>query len=135
MSNPEDAVVYVIEHTNGFYKLGSSIKPEQRLRDIQVATPYELSLRTTVETVDDGRTSAEKALQGYYSCLHKRGEWYELPDAEVRALEILDGVRESDIVTASIQLRASPCRENGKTLIDNLREVWVLDYNPTEGDE
>jgi hypothetical protein len=74
----DDQEVYVIEHELGLYKIGISMNPEKRLRELQVGNPFTLTLRQTANPVNARRV--EKHLHDTLSRYHFRGEWFDLPD-------------------------------------------------------
>lgn len=71
--------LYVIDHPQGFVKIGTSYDPHGRLSNMQVGSPYELSLRWTVKT--KYATPVERKFHAEFSELNVRGEWFEDPDA------------------------------------------------------
>jgi len=74
----DDQQVYVIEHELGLYKIGIAMKPEQRLRELQVGSAFTLTLRQTENPVDAKRV--EEFLHEKLSRYHFRGEWFDLPE-------------------------------------------------------
>jgi hypothetical protein len=87
-SSGRDPVLYVIDHPENYQKIGVSSNPSARLSSIQIGSPYELSIRTTI-TVSDPRIT-EGRVHTVLEAFHVRGEWHELPDTVLRRLDELD---------------------------------------------
>jgi len=72
----EKEYVYAIAHPHDFVKIGHSKDPQQRLKDHQTSSPYELWIVVQIP-VPDG-PNAEQALHEHFSDQRVRGEWFEL---------------------------------------------------------
>jgi hypothetical protein len=80
---PPDRFVYVaVEEGTGNYKVGISVDPERRVRELSIGNPRELSLVKVFKALPDGylsETLAHAALAEH----HIRSEWFG-PRADVR---------------------------------------------------
>lgn len=124
--------IYVIEHPNGFWKIGRAKNPDQRLKEIQCHSPYELEVRTTVtEHNDHSRRSVESLLHQYFSRYQIRGEWFCLPPDELTCLDKLDELYASDLYSVTHDLLGSA--RGTAVLIDHLHDVWIANYDPSDG--
>lgn len=72
-------------------KIGWAKNPEQRRRELQTGSPYPLKLLHTIET-DEKELEAE--LHRQYQTCRVQGEWFELPEI---ALEAIQEATEGDI--------------------------------------
>ena len=68
--------VYIIK-CNDFIKIGLAKNPQQRLSELSVCTPYNLTILRLIETPD--MLSTEQALHIKFKEHHHKGEWFRLP--------------------------------------------------------
>lgn len=61
-----------------YIKIGIALRPKQRMRDLQVASPHKLILVHAWLTYHAKRD--ERRLHHSLKQYHIRGEWFELPD-------------------------------------------------------
>jgi len=82
---PPDRFVYVaVEAETGNYKVGISIDPERRVKELNIGNPRELSLVKVFLAAEDGylsETQAHKRLAEH----HIRSEWFG-PDSDLETL-------------------------------------------------
>jgi predicted GIY-YIG superfamily endonuclease len=76
--------VYLIE-CDGYYKIGVSEDPENRLDRFQTGNPYELSLEAKIDV--EQAYDIEEKLHSYYNSKHKRGEWFNLNQSDVKNIK------------------------------------------------
>jgi hypothetical protein len=121
--------VYFITHPDGFVKIGKSNDPAQRLSDLQTSCPYELSIGTVIhdgsECESDERL--ERALHGYYSNFHVRGEWYDLPGDELDSLKKFGRLKASEVKSVTGSRKAHPDGVDvplGELLADSALHKW-----------
>ena len=76
--------VYLIQEQFGAVKIGVSVHPGNRLIDLQVGYPYELSLLHEFPTPNARRVEAE--LHARYADKRLRGEWFRLSPEDVEEL-------------------------------------------------
>lgn len=72
-------MIYFIGCNDRYVKIGVSHSPASRLNDLQVGTPYDLTMLKTI----DVSHKAEAYLHNKFSHLHHRREWFHL-NAELR---------------------------------------------------
>lgn len=88
--------VYLIKHELGPIKIGVSRAPWARLRSLQVGSPFELEVKSTI------RTNVPELLEEYlhqrYDDSRIRGEWFELSEQEEEYLVNTESVSEDEIV-------------------------------------
>lgn len=111
----DEQQIYVIQHELGIYKIGVAKNPEQRLRDLQVGSPFTLSLRQTENPVDAKRV--ENFLHDKLEKYHFRGEWFDLPD------ELLDLTIPTHVSPAGV-----PNKEVGVTIDRDIDTEWIRTF-------
>ena len=75
--------VYVINAVGtDFYKIGMSRDAENRLKDLQVGSPYDLRVIAKIET--DKAVVVERKIHSTLHNMRVRGEWFEIPLGVVR---------------------------------------------------
>lgn len=74
--------IYVISHPHGFYKIGFTRDINNRLRGLQVGSPYELKVVKLVECQNSFEVE-QRIKWGYLFNKRIRGEWYELDESEL----------------------------------------------------
>lgn len=68
--------LYVIRAINTEHvKIGISMNPFSRLKELQTANPYKLSLSLLFETTDDAY-KLEKSMHSYFKKFKSQGEWF-----------------------------------------------------------
>jgi len=81
-----DSYLYVIIDTDGARKLGFSMNPDKRVKELQTGNPKELSVEYRLPVRE--RRLAEKSLHALFPAERIRGEWFSLP-AVSKELELL----------------------------------------------
>lgn len=72
--------VYFIKADNtGLVKIGKSVNPKNRLKELQTGSANKLNIIKTI----DGGVYLEQAIHAYFAHLRKHGEWFK-PDTEMR---------------------------------------------------
>ena len=75
--------VYLISSTSGHYKIGSSKKPNNRIKQLAATTgPYELELIKEVKVY--APEMYEGVLQEYFADYRVLGEWFDFDEDGVR---------------------------------------------------
>jgi len=78
--------VYLIRGNDGRYKIGTSIKPNKRIRQLQTGNSDELDLIHIYES--NNALIIETSLHNRYSYDRKKGEWFDMSIVdEVRFLD------------------------------------------------
>jgi hypothetical protein len=79
--------VYIIQAIGtARVKLGYSIEPEKRLRELQTGSPYELALLSKWRA----RPATERRLHREFAEYRVKGEWFELPRQLIERLAVSD---------------------------------------------
>lgn len=73
--------VYLLSSPFGFYKIGCSIKPKNRLLTFGVTLPFEVECICLIYSRD--MYGLEKQLHQHFADRRTRGEWFELSDADI----------------------------------------------------
>ena len=69
--------IYLIQSLeDGYYKIGVSIHPKKRVKQLQTGNSSELKLIESYQS--EYAHKVERALQRRYSYLKKEGEWFDL---------------------------------------------------------
>lgn len=89
METRDEKLVYVIAHPNGYYKIGVSKNPANRLKQLQTATPYQLTLHGLFQS--NAPQIAEQAIHHVHDDYRVRGEWFDLPAGALADIEDICG--------------------------------------------
>jgi len=70
--------VYIAK-ANNCIKIGNSIDPEQRIKELQTGSPMKIELHNIIETKELSMSAPqfEKLLHKSLKSYHKSGEWFE----------------------------------------------------------
>lgn len=116
----EHTEIYVARHEHGHIKIGKSDNPVSRINSLQTACPYEITLCTTI-TVEGDWHVVEAALHDAYVDRRLRGEWFDIPEYEVRNLAEITRL-DPEIVNSLDEFSPSAYIERR----DRQRGEWVL---------
>jgi hypothetical protein len=83
-SRREEFVYLIRCASTNYYKIGLSVDPRSRLKQLQGATPSPLHLRLTIPARCGG--FLEQALHAHFRSKRVRGEWFALDLADVAEL-------------------------------------------------
>jgi hypothetical protein len=81
-------LIYLIHMHDDIYKIGQSLNPRTRLRELQTSSPYALRLVHTFPASD--ATQAETLLHGYLGAIQLQGEWFRLSPRQTELLSLID---------------------------------------------
>jgi len=81
----QSGVVYLLSTSIGFYKIGCSSRPENRLLNFGLTLPFEIELVCAVRSVD--MYGLERKLHAKFKDELVKGEWYTLNTRQVRFME------------------------------------------------
>jgi len=89
--------IYLIESTHGYYKIGLSRTPVQRIKTLGVKLPFPIKVQHLILT--NHMYKAEKVLHEQYATKRVNGEWFDLTEndiADIKAITRFDvkGVQE-----------------------------------------
>lgn len=76
-----EGYVYLLRSTTGYYKIGRTVNPDDRLTTFSVKLPFEVEYECVIQTHD--RYGLEKALHTYYMDKRINGEWFALTVEDV----------------------------------------------------
>ena len=79
--------VYLLRSVTGFYKIGRTKNPKDRLRTFGVLLPFEVEYEHIIPTDDMGR--AEMTLHDRYAQKRGNGEWFMLSEQDVIAIKAI----------------------------------------------
>lgn len=77
--------VYILHSENDFYKIGRSINPHNRLKQLQTGSNKKLRLLYYLKV--QNMIKAERSLHAIFSAGRKQGEWFKLTDRDVELLK------------------------------------------------
>lgn len=81
--------VYLLQSDNGYWKIGRTANPDDRLRTFNVKLPFKVSYKRLIKASD--MYELEARLHTTYARCRVDGEWFRLTDADVNAIcEIKD---------------------------------------------
>ena len=79
--------LYVIEHPDGFVKIGKASKPMSRFYSVQTGSPYELSIRYLMKyspaSVFVESVPVESKVHEAFEDKQVRGEWFDVSPERV----------------------------------------------------
>ena len=84
----EKVFLYVIgqRHDQPPFKIGVSVRPATRLRELQTGSPVELRLlHQAVAPLPASPFEHERAIHDYFADRRLKGEWFAVPLGEIRA--------------------------------------------------
>lgn len=84
-STKTDGCVYIVEDELGRIKIGSTIKPHSRLRQIETATGLKI-IRAGVAGPISDYLGLERRLHAHFKHQRIRGEWFTTPYEEACAV-------------------------------------------------
>jgi len=113
--------IYIIE-SGGYYKIGVSIDVENRLSQIQTATPHDATLVAEVSVKNNTAGHVETALHQYYSPVHKTGEWFNLSPREAAGFKLIDEINSNKLDSVVKDLPADGSFEERGSLVGRLQD-------------
>lgn len=81
--------VYVISSTNGLFKIGSARNVERRIRSLQTGSADQLEIVCVIPTAQHTHAALERALHHRLADKRVSGEWFDLTDADLLALQAM----------------------------------------------
>lgn len=76
------------------YKIGHSVKPDQRLKEFQTGNPRPLEIVFEYETA--WAPKLEEYLQAHFKTKRTRGEWYALTNEDLSTInDVIDDIRKA----------------------------------------
>src|SRR5688572_19924917 len=85
--NKQDGSVYVLK-CGSRYKIGISVNPQQRLKQIQCLWPEPITLIHQIRS--PSYKPIERQLHHRFADKRRRGEWFELSDEDLSYIRSLD---------------------------------------------
>lgn len=73
--------VYLVQSSTGYYKIGRTSDPNNRMKTFSVKLPFEVSYACVIETVD--MKTLEQSLHEQFAGKRVNGEWFALDAADV----------------------------------------------------
>lgn len=99
--------IYVIRAIEtSFFKIGFSAKPEERLANLQTASPYQLKLLSSWPGTDKQERYIHKCLSEF----RVSGEWFKMPSID------LDSIRAIGLAQDEPKLKSKPKRKDSGNL-------------------
>lgn len=107
MENLSFGYVYVIESSDGLFKIGhSKNNPHKRLIALQIGSPHRLSIAFTLRT--PFYVEIERDLHKRYAAKRVRGEWFALEENDFLYMRLLNwsGDIRTDYLEGAARARA-----------------------------
>ena len=82
--------VYIIEGANGWFKIGRTKNPVNRINKLGVVLPFPIEINHLIKTDDMYRL--EKRLHEIFSEVRGKGEWFRLSSEDVKAISGLNEI-------------------------------------------
>lgn len=76
--------VYVLQSDSGFYKIGRTVNPHNRLKTFEVKLPFVVDYTLVIES--EAHIKLERDLHQRFSDKRKAGEWFALCPLDIEAL-------------------------------------------------
>lgn len=86
-SSPRYGFIYLLESTVGYWKIGRSAVPVQRIGKLGVQLPFEIDVEALIETAD--MYELESGLHKKYEKKRVRGEWFNLDTEDIAYIKSL----------------------------------------------
>jgi hypothetical protein len=83
----KDGFVYLIQSSTGFYKIGRTKNPDDRLRTFGIKLPFEVDYVCTIPTED--MIGLETQLHNQFRDRRINGEWFDLSKYDVEYIKSL----------------------------------------------
>jgi len=115
--------VYVIRCHN-HYKIGKADDLKQRLHDLQVGCPYELSVSAFLPCELSEAFKLEQMLHRKYSGCRARGEWFKLSRADLKEICSFNERGISGLIDVS--LKEHTFAEYDKAVLDIIRSIYKI---------
>lgn len=80
-SSKDAGFVYLIQSDTGYYKIGKTRNPNNRMRTFNVKLPFEVSYACLIKT--DHMSALENELHRLYASKRVNGEWFRLDEDDV----------------------------------------------------
>lgn len=77
--------VYLIQSPTGYYKIGRTINPDNRLKTFTVKLPFEVEYVCVIKT--ENMFDLEKELHGYFQHKRVNGEWFDLKPHDIEFIK------------------------------------------------
>lgn len=77
--------VYVVKSPTGYYKIGRTKSPEDRLKTFEVKLPFEVEYVHLISTSD--MVSTESDIHKYFAAKRTNGEWFALDEQDLAILQ------------------------------------------------
>lgn len=112
--------VYVIQHELGPVKIGRAKNPRERLGNLQISSPFKLTLKQTV-TPNDAK-EVEEYLHHHFQKYHMRGEWFDIPKKE-RDFDIPTRITDSGRADSTVEI--TPERDINTEWAEVLNRLFI----------
>lgn len=83
--NPRHGFVYLIQSPTGYYKIGKTVNPNNRMKTFSVKLPFEVEYVCLFEVED--MSAMERFFHDMFSSRHVNGEWYALSTDDVEQMK------------------------------------------------
>lgn len=80
-SIPKKGFVYVLKADNGYYKIGKTVNPEDRIKTFTIKLPFHVEYELLIES--ENYTVCEKRLHGLFADKRIDGEWFALTSEDI----------------------------------------------------
>lgn len=81
--------VYLVKADNGYYKIGRTVDPSDRIRTFGIKLPFRVEYEHVIKT--DDMVGLERGLHEQFADKRADGEWFALSDEDVRYIKLLGG--------------------------------------------
>jgi len=127
--------IYIIASELGFVKIGVAVDVAKRLRQLNAASPVELSIYAQFLITVSRYPQNYEPSRSIESTVHRRlcnfrvkGEWFKLPpqDAAMVVQEVINAAPEAPLPRER-ELICPHCEHPGKTQMSN-KEIWATNF-------
>lgn len=120
--------VYLLKSPTGFWKIGKTIDPKDRIATFSVKLPFEVSYVHLIPCYDHHKLESE--LHIVFSHLQVDGEWFKLSPADIAWITSLTNQTDFDLRTKEINQHSaeilSQYRHNLKFVVTKIEIIQLM---------
>lgn len=120
--------VYLLKSPTGFWKIGKTVDPKNRIATFSVKLPFEVSYAHLIPCYDHHKLEAE--LHIVFSHLRVEGEWFKLSSTDVQWITSLTNQTDFDLRTKEINQQSaeilSQYRHNLKFIVTKIEIIQLM---------
>lgn len=84
--------VYLLRSPSGYWKIGRTVNPADRLRTFSVKLPFEVNYEHLIPCRLMTHIKAEKEIHGMFAQKRTKGEWFDLSEEDVASIKSIEAM-------------------------------------------